>query len=144
MKNRLIKRGFLGVPIGIAVGFVITVIISICIGDGLFYPITLELITKIGNELNAVILQTVLCGIIDSTFAMASVIWEIDSWSLTKQSGIYFTISCVVMFPIAYISHWMKHSIGGGSFLYRHIHCNSYLCLVDSICFVGKQNPKNE
>lgn len=114
MKKRLIKRGFLGVPIGIAVGFVITVIISICIGEGFFYPITLELITKIGNELNAVILQTVLCGIIGSTFAMASVIWEIDSWSLTKQSGIYFTISCVIMFPIAYISHWMKHSIGGG------------------------------
>lgn len=113
MKKRLIKRGFLGFPIGIAIGFVLTVMISICVGDGFFYPVTPELITKSGNELNAVIVQTVLCGIIGSVFSMASVIWDIDSWSLTKQSGIYFTISCAVMFPIAYIAHWMKHSIGG-------------------------------
>ena len=66
-----------------------------------------------GNELNAVILQTVLCGIIGSGFAMASVIWDIDSWSLAKQSAIYFLIACIIMFPIAYITNWMKHSIAG-------------------------------
>ena len=36
---------------------------------------------------------------------MASVIWEIDSWSLAKQSGIYFSIACVTMLPIAYITN---------------------------------------
>lgn len=113
MKKKLIGRGFLGFPLGIAIGFVITVIISICIGDGNFYPVTPELIDTMGNELNAVILQTVLCGIMGSGFAMASVIWEIDSWSLAKQSGIYFAIACVVMLPIAYVTNWMKHSIGG-------------------------------
>ena len=46
-------------------------------------------------------------------FAMASVIWEIDSWSLAKQSGIYFSIACVTMFPIAYITNWMKHNAIG-------------------------------
>ena len=44
---------------------------------------------------------------------MASVIWEIDSWSLAKQSGIYFLIISVVMLPIAYFANWMKHSITG-------------------------------
>jgi hypothetical protein len=66
-----------------------------------------------GNELNAVIFQTVLCGIMGSGFAMASVIWELDSWSLAKQSGIYFLIACIIMFPIAYIANWMKHSVTG-------------------------------
>lgn len=46
-------------------------------------------------------------------FAMASVIWEIDSWSLAKQSGIYFSIACVTMLPIAYITNWMKHNAIG-------------------------------
>ena len=46
-------------------------------------------------------------------FAIASVIWEIDSWSLAKQSGIYFFVACIVMLPIAYVTNWMKHSIGG-------------------------------
>ena len=113
MKNRIIKLALIGFPVGIVIGFVITLIISACIGDGFYYPVTSEFIGLMGNELNAVILQTVLCGIIGSGFAMASVIWELDSWSLAKQSGIYFLIACIIMFPIAYITNWMKHSIAG-------------------------------
>ena len=113
MKNQIIKRGLVGFPVGIAIGFVITLIISACIRDGSYYPVTPELIGSMGNELNAVILQTVLCGIMGSGFAMASVIWDVDSWSLAKQSAIYFLIACIIMFPIAYIANWMKHSIAG-------------------------------
>ncbi len=113
MKNQIIKLGLIGFPVGIAIGFVITLIISACIGNGFYYPVTPELISSMGNELNAVILQTVLCGIMGSGFAMASVIWDVDSWSLAKQSAIYFLIACIIMFPIAYITNWMKHSIAG-------------------------------
>ena len=113
MKKQIIKRGLFGFPVGIAIGFVITILISACVGNGSFYPVTPELINTMGNELNAVILQTVLCGIMGTGFAMASVIWELDSWSLAKQSGIYFLIACILMLPIAYIAGWMKHSIGG-------------------------------
>ena len=113
MKKKIILRGLFGLPVGIAIGFVITLLISICIGDGSFYPVTAELIQTTGNELNAVILQTILCAIHGVGFAMASVIWEIDSWSLAKQSGIYFLIISVVMLPIAYFANWMKHSITG-------------------------------
>ena len=113
MKKKMIQRGLLGFPLGIAIGFVITVIISMCIGDGSFYPVTPELIDTMKNELNAVILQTILCGILGTGFAMASVIWEIDSWSLAKQSGVYFLVISVVMLPIAYFANWMKHSIAG-------------------------------
>lgn len=113
MKKQLIGRGLLGFPLGIAIGFVITVMISICAGDGSFYPVPPELIVTMGNELNAVVLQTLLCGIMGTGFGMASLIWEIDSWSLAKQSGIYFAIACVVMFPIAYVTNWMKHDAVG-------------------------------
>lgn len=113
MKKNMILRGLLGFPLGIAIGFIITIMISICVGNGLFYPVTLELIETMGNELNAVILQTMLCGILGAGFAMASVIWDIDSWSLVKQSGIYFAIVCAVMFPIAYVTNWMKHDVVG-------------------------------
>ena len=106
-------RGLFGLPTGIAIGFVITLIISICIGNGSFYPVTPELIDATGNELNAVILQTVLCAIMGAGFAAASIIWELDSWSLAKQSGIYFMIISVIMLPIAYITNWMKHTILG-------------------------------
>ena len=113
MKKKIIMRGLFGLPTGIAIGFVITLIISACIGNGSFYPVTPELIDTMGNELNAVILQTVLCAIMGVGFAAASVIWELDSWSLAKQSGVYFMTISVVMLPIAYVTNWMKHTILG-------------------------------
>ena len=113
MKKKIIMRGLFGLPTGIAIGFVITLIISICIGNGSFYPVTPELIDATGNELNAVILQTVLCAIMGAGFAAASIIWELDSWSLAKQSGIYFMIISVIMLPIAYFTNWMKHTALG-------------------------------
>ena len=113
MKKKIIMRGLFGLPTGIAIGFVITLIISACIGNGSFYPVTPELIDTMGNELNAVILQTVLCAVMGVGFAAASVIWELDSWSLAKQSGIYFAIISVIMLPIAYVTNWMKHTALG-------------------------------
>ena len=50
MKNQIIKRGLVGFPVGIAIGFVITLIISACIRDGSYYPVTPELIGSMGNE----------------------------------------------------------------------------------------------
>ena len=66
MKKELIGRGLIGFPVGIAIGYVITVIISICIGDGFFHPVNPELVNKMGSELNAILIQTGLSGIMDS------------------------------------------------------------------------------
>ena len=48
MKKKLIGRGVIGFPVGIAIGYVITVIISICIGDGFFHPVNPELVNGFG------------------------------------------------------------------------------------------------
>lgn len=113
MKKKIIMRGLFGLPIGISIEFLISLIISACIGNGSFCPVAPELIDTMGNELNAVILQTVLCAIMGAGFASASIIWELDTWSLAKQSGIYFLIISVIMLPIAYAANWMKHSLVG-------------------------------
>ena len=107
------KRIWIGLPVGIAMGYIITLIISACIGDGTFYSVAPELTEKMGNELNAVILQTVLCGVIGGGFAAASVIWELDSWSLAKQSGVYFLVIGIILLPIAYVTNWMQHTVVG-------------------------------
>ena len=111
MKKKIITRGLLGLIIGVAIGFIISLIISTIINDGSFYPVSPELIKTMGSELNAVILQTILCAIMGAGFSAASVIWEIDSWSLAKQTGIYFLIISIIMLPIAYIANCMKHSL---------------------------------
>lgn len=113
MKKQMIKRGLIGLPVGMAIGFLITILISACAGDGHYYPVTPELTAAMGCELNAVIWQTALCAVMGAGFAMASLIWEIDTWSLARQSGVYFLIACLLVLPIAYIANWMEHSVAG-------------------------------
>lgn len=113
MKKKLILRGALGVPLGIALGYVITILISLIWADGYYSPCVPELVETLGNEIKAVILQTLLCGLLGAGFAASSVIWEIEHWSIVKQTGIYFLIVSVIMMPIAYFTFWMEHSITG-------------------------------
>ena len=125
MKKKIIKRSLLGFPLGITMGYLITILISLGWANGYYILISLgwangyyspcvpELISLMGNEINAVIFQTILCGILGVGFAASSVIWEMDSWSIVKQTGIYFSIISVIMLPIAYFAYWMEHSVVG-------------------------------
>ena len=113
MKRQIVLRSLLGFPLGLAIGYMITIIISLIFADGYYYPCVPELITTMGSEINAVLLQAFLFGVLGSGFAAASVIWEIEDWGLVKQTGIYFLIVSVIMMPIAFVTHWMEHSMKG-------------------------------
>lgn len=113
MKKKIISRGMMGFPIGITISYAISIFSSLCFADGYYSPCGPELISIMGNEINAVILQALLSGVLGTVFAAGSVIWEIEQWSIVKQSGIYFLIGSVISMPIAYILRWMEHSISG-------------------------------
>lgn len=51
---------------------------------------------------------TFIVGIIIALVAAASVIYEIENWSLFKQSVIHFLIMLVTVLPCLYISGWYK------------------------------------
>lgn len=113
MKKKIVLRSMLGFPLGLAIGYVITIIISLIWADGYYAPCVPELAVIMGSEIKAVLIQSLLCGLLGSGFAAASVIWELDDWSLVKQTGIYFLIVSAIMMPIAYITYWMEHSPKG-------------------------------
>ena len=113
MKRKILLRGILGIPIGITIGYLITIFISLGLANGYYSPCVPELISMMGSEIRAVIVQSVFCGILGAGFAASSVIWEIDHWSLVKQTGIYFAIASLLMLPIAYLAYWMEHSVVG-------------------------------
>ena len=113
MKKKFLLRGMLGFPLGLAMGYLITIFISLTVSDGRYYPCVPELAAVMGNEINAVLLQAVLCGILGAGFGACSVIWQIESWGILKQTGIYFSIISVIMLPTAYVSYWMEHSLKG-------------------------------
>ncbi|MDE7178828.1 MAG: DUF3021 domain-containing protein [Lachnospiraceae bacterium] len=113
MKKKIILRSLSGIPLGLAIGYLITIIISLIWANGYYAPCVPELAAIMGSEINAVLLQALLCGILGMGFGGCSVIWEIEDWGIVKQTGIYFLIVSVIMMPIAYVSYWMEHSLSG-------------------------------
>ena len=141
MKKKIIKRSLLGFPLGITMGYLITILISLGWANGYYSPCVPELISLMGNEINAVIFQTILCGILGVGFAASSVIWEMDSWSIVKQTGIYFSIISVIMLPIAYFAYWMEHSAVG--FLsYFGIFVLIFAIIWITLFVIGKHNVR--
>lgn len=113
MLKKIVYRGLLGFSLGVFVGYSITIVISLFLGNGTYSSFVPSLIEVTTTEINAVILQFFLSGFLGMVFAIGSVVWEIESWSILKQTVIHFCISVVVLLPVAYLGHWMEHSVWG-------------------------------
>lgn len=113
MVKKIILRGVSGFPLGLAIGYTISIITSLIWGGGYYAPCVPALAQMMGSEINAVMLQALLCGLLGAGCAAGSVIWEVEKWGLAKQTGIYFSVISVLMMPIAYITYWMEHSVKG-------------------------------
>ena len=113
MKKKIAIRCLLGAPIGLAISTAIAIAISLVIGDGRFYPVVPELIASCGTEINVVLLQSVCSVLYGAAWAGASVIWEIDDWSILHQTATHLMICSLATFPMAYFMRWMEHSIEG-------------------------------
>lgn len=113
MRKKVLLRGLLGFPLGICMGYIISIVISLVWGQGYYSACVPDLITTMGSEIGAVVLQTALSGLLGAVFAMSSAIWEVESWSIVRQTGTYFAITAVTMMPIAYLTNWMEHTVAG-------------------------------
>jgi ABC-type multidrug transport system permease subunit len=117
IKKELLKRCLRGAPLGLAINMVITIIISVAVGDGTYHAAVPQLIADSGSEINAVIVQAVLALIYGAAWAGASVIWEVEHWSILKQTVVHLIICSAASFPIAYFAGWMPRS-GSGILLF--------------------------
>ena len=113
MKKEALLRGLLGVPLGIALGHIISLLASLGLAGGEFSPCVPSLVQAMGSEVAAVALQTGLSGLLGAAFGAGSVVWSLDHWSLVKQTGVYFLIGSLAMLPIAYLAHWMEAQPAG-------------------------------
>ena len=87
MKRKALMRGLSGFPEGIAIGTVITIVISLIKGNGSYYPCVPDFVSFVGNEIMAVIIQTIIWGLLGSIFGTASIIWSMEGWSIARQIG---------------------------------------------------------
>ena len=113
MRKEILKRCLLGAPLGLAISTIITIIISLTVGDGRYYAVVPSLAQDMGSEINAVILQAVLSMIYGAAWGGASVVWDAEGWSLLKMTVVHLVITSLATFPIAYLARWMPHSATG-------------------------------
>ena len=112
MKKKILLRCLLGAPIGLAISTLITIMISLIVGDGRYYAVVPEAVSDYGTEIRAVLIQAVFSALYGAAFGGASLVWETD-WSLLRMTLTHLLICSAATFPIAYAMRWMEHSPGG-------------------------------
>lgn len=113
MKKKIIARALLGAPVGISIGYIITIAVAFFSETGEINPCMPVFSAMFEKEAAAAAVQLLICAFIGAVFAGASVIWEIDSWNIARQSCSYFAVISAVYLPAAYITGWMEHSFAG-------------------------------
>ena len=113
MRKKMILRSLLGAPVGVAISYLITILVSLAVADGNYYPVVPELIADCGSEMSAVLLQTLFSLLYGAVWGGASVIWDMENWSLLKMTLMHLVICSIVTFPMAYFMQWMPHNIAG-------------------------------
>ncbi|GAA0732534.1 DUF3021 domain-containing protein [Clostridium oceanicum] len=135
--KKSILRGFLGIPIGVFISTTISIIYSLAFGEIMAIPYGMES----SNSLTVYIAQYFVSIIIGFVFSASSVIFEIDEWSLLKQTVVHFFITTLVFFPCSIKVGWID--VNPMSILiYIGVFIFIYLLVWISIYFTWKSKIK--
>jgi hypothetical protein len=127
--KKALLRGILGAPLGVFIGYTITILISLINPTGgNYYPVVPQLAVQLDSEIMAVTIQYVLSAMIGFAYAAGSAVFEVEHWGITKQTILHFIIMTFTGLPVAYLCHWMEHSFRG-IVLYVAIFIGIYLII---------------
>lgn len=111
--KKALRRGLVGIPIGVFISYAITIVLSLFWGEGWYAPVVPAVTAVVGTEIGAVTLQFGLSCLMGFAFAFASCIWDIETWSLTRQTVCHFLAISLGALPIAGALHWADSVPGG-------------------------------
>jgi len=118
MVKTVLLRGLYNFPIGVFIGYTISIIGAIIFHGGNYWPVSPSLVEQWGSQIAAVVFQYVLMGLLGFVSGVASVIWEIDAWSLLKQTVVHFCLYSVSILTVASLAHWMTFSLASFAAFY--------------------------
>lgn len=141
MMKKALLRGLIGFPIGVTIGYAISILSSLAFANGGYSPVVPAMAEECGSEIGAVALQFLLCGLMGTVFAAMSVIWESDRLNLAVQSAINFALSAGTIIPVAYVCHWMEHT-AAGALQYVGVFAGIYMSIWVAMYFVYRAKIK--
>ena len=147
MKKKILFRSLVGAPVGVTISLIITIIFSLCTGHGEYFPAPHELVDWCGGNATTAVIVQMLCSLfIGAVGGGSSVIWEIEKWSLLKQTLIHFAVIAVPFIGISYVMNWLPHYIYGalgytGAFIAMYVimWCSIYFSIKSKIKKLNKQ-----
>lgn len=101
MLAKMIKRAGLGFILGMALGNLIAAAGSPQIVSGM-------MIERCGSQASALLVQTLLSGLIGAIAMAGTVLYEVDEWPLLRIMAVHFGMIEASFFPIAFYLGWIK------------------------------------
>lgn len=93
MLKKMLIRGASGYCITVTATVIVGLITGLCGAEHACMP---AFIARMGSEITAVYLQTMLMSLIGFAFGASSVLFEIEKWSLLKQGAAHLSITAAV------------------------------------------------
>ncbi|KRM95174.1 integral membrane protein [Liquorilactobacillus aquaticus DSM 21051] len=106
MNNKLLKLAFHGIPVGIALGLLISLFFSYAYGLEDYVPSAPQFTEMFSRPLNAVAISIILWGLMGILFSISSLIFEKEGWSITRQTITHFFVTFCGFTPLAVLCGW--------------------------------------
>ena len=110
MLKRTLRLAFTGFILGMAIGNIIAIVSSYAAG-GEVLAFSPELLEKTGSAAAALLLQTLLSGLMGAVSFGGVILYEIDSLPLPAVSIIHCAMILAVYYPIAFSLYWLKPTV---------------------------------
>ena len=110
MLKKTTQLAFTGFILGMAIGNIIAIVSSYAAG-GQVLAFSPELLEKTGSAALALLLQTLLSGLMGAVSFGGVILYEIDSLPLPAVSIIHCAMILAVYFPIAFSLYWLEPTL---------------------------------
>lgn len=113
MIKRITNRFFLGIPFGITLGLIVTIVFAYLTNQTFYQMIVNRFGNYANNSLDNLTVTVILWALLGSLFFVAALIFTIEYWSFVKKVIIHFFVTVSVFMVIAYALGWYSLSVGG-------------------------------
>lgn len=103
-------RFCIGLGVGIAIGNLVTVLISYAHGNGALVTIP-QLTAFFGNTVDAFAVQNLLCACVGILFAEAGIIFAVERWTFPVKCLLHFGVTAVFYLPFLWLCYFQEGGI---------------------------------
>lgn len=104
--KKIIKAGILGMPLGITIGLIIALIFSYLNHTDYLMASSPQFFTNFSSNLDGTTFSILLWALMGFVFSSSSLVFNIENWSITKQTVIHFITTFILFTILACLAGW--------------------------------------